>query len=213
MNQEETLQKLLLQKYQRQKQLNEQFKDLEKLELDLSAQKFGRFFGTSYLVTKRLITLIIGVLITALGLLLLIQPDLIITDSIVNELVDDVAKEQMEMADELIQDAHEEVYEDRQLHLYEFRALMNPILNYELEEDLHFLIHAFGYTFFIIGLIILYVSRLTQKMKIRNGRITQAQDLTKLVIHKLKAYIEEDEKELVILQNLANSGSHSQNQA
>ncbi len=203
MTQPGNLQELLLEKYQRQKRLNEKLQELEDLKIDLSADQFGRFFGNTYLVTKRMITLIAGIVITALALLLLIQPDLIITDSLMNEMVEEESLERMKLADEQIEMVWKAVYNDDQLYRDEFKAQVEPILNFEIEEDFQFGIHFIGYILLILGLIVLYISRLTRKMWTRNGRIGQAQLVTKDLIEEFKRYMQEDEKELNTLQEMA----------
>lgn len=204
MEQSDIIQRLLLQKHQRQNRLNKQFKELEELELELSGQQFGRFFGTSYLVTKRLITLILGLIITAIALLFLIQPDLIFEDTFMSEVIQEEADERMKLADEQIEKAWKAAYTDGPLQRRVFAAQMEPILNFGLKDDFDFAIHFWGYAQLIIGIIILYVSRLTRKMWVRNNRITHAQGLTKELIDELKTYIQEDEEELATLQGMVN---------
>lgn len=201
MNQEEIIRDLLLQKYQRQKRLNEQFKDLEELEIELSIERFGRFFGTSYLVTKRVFTLLIGIGLCLLALVLLIQPDLIFNDTTMDELVKDSREDYLTSFTQTVTEAWVNLNAG-ELRQDGFIQMIEAIIDQAIKKDLESSIKVLGYLLLVLGLIIIYVSRLTKKMRIRNSRISRAQNLTKELIKEFKDYIEEDEKELTALQEM-----------
>ena len=57
---------------------------------------------------------------------------------------------------------------------------------------------------FIIGLILLYIARLTKKIQERNTKISDAEKLTQAVIKDYVLTIDEEDKELQILREYLN---------
>jgi hypothetical protein len=78
MTQLETLATLLSKKIERQTLLKEKSKELDDLDLDLFASKFSRFFGSTYLIVKRVLTLVVGVLLIFIASLLYFAPSVVL---------------------------------------------------------------------------------------------------------------------------------------
>lgn len=210
-NYSQIIQQILLQKYQRQKKLSDLFQDLENEEINITGEKIGRMFGTTYLVTKRMITLVIGLILSLLALILLIQPDIVFNDKVVDEIIAEANEEDLQLREDQIEDAWKIVYSDR-LNRRAFSRLILDIIQSTYREDFLFTIHILGYLLLILGLITLYISRLTRKMWKRNNRISKAQRLTQDLIEEFKIYIKEDEGELATLENLVMDNPDTEDQ-
>lgn len=167
MNNSERLKEILRQKSERFILLQEKSKQLKDLSTDLSVMKFGRFFGTSYLVIKRILALIIGVALLLGALLLLVYDDALKAKIIGN-------------------------YEEDYIRV-EFVTL---------EKIFENIIKASAGLFILLGLVLLYISRLTRKMTIRNRRISRAETLTQEIIASFQEVIREEQREMESLRNI-----------
>ena len=162
MTTKDLLQKLLKDKTIRQAHLNTMSKQLEELDLDLLGSRIGRWFGSTYLVSKRVFTLIFGWACIFIGLFCIFFPELVT-----------------------------EYEEFKKMNLIE-------------PEALKIIIRLVATLLFFIGLIVLYISRLTNKMRIRNNKISEAQTLAQSIIINFQEEIKNSELDLQVLRGIVN---------
>lgn len=80
MNQKEALQQLLNEKVMRQAELNEIKRQIDYLYKDIAASKMGRWFNSTYLLVKYLLSLILGVTLIVISIILLLYTDAFLSD-------------------------------------------------------------------------------------------------------------------------------------
>lgn len=162
MTTKDLLQKLLTDKTARQARLNLMSEQLQELDIDLAGSKIGRWFGSTYLWTKRIVSLIFGWGFLIIALLCIFFPELITETK-------------------------------------EFKEL-----NIAAEQVGKVLIRI-GFTLlFFLGLFLLYISRLTHKMRIRNLKISEAQTLAQSIIVNFQEEIKSSELDVQIIREIVN---------
>ena len=198
------LQKFIEEKSNRQIILKERMNRLDSLDEQLSSSKIGRWFGSAYLSTKRFITLTLGIILILGSVLFFFFPQIIVKDEAVkNEIIQDY-KENFAL----------ETGSSLQVKIKENSANSNVIL---LEQNLDTSIgnaiknndknkfQFMAILVFVMGIILLYIARLTKKIQLRNTKISDAEKLTHSVIKDYSVTIEEEDKELQVLREYLNT--------
>jgi heme/copper-type cytochrome/quinol oxidase subunit 3 len=162
MTTKDLLQKLLIDKTSRQVRLNTISQQLEELDLNLFGSKIGRWFGSTYLTTKRIITLLLGLAFVGLSLALIFYPEV----------------------------------------LFEIKAL--KIKRKVDNENFYLSMRVIATLLLILGSFFLYISRLTQKMRSKNRKISEAQSLTRSIILDFQEEIRNSELEAQIIRGIVN---------
>jgi len=210
MNQNE-LNDFIIRKTERQTILRERKKILEEIDSDLFASKFSRSFRNLYYFLKRLVLIILAVVLLGGGLYFYVNPEFIFSDEeIKKELIADVSGVYEEFAGETLKDAVYEVVISNDAN--KFNVFVNELqrsLEKTAEEDILFTIQFFGIVFLLLGLSLLYISRLTKKIKQRNKLISKADTLTQDVLRDYQLTIDEEEKELQMMKDLVQNRTAS----
>ncbi len=191
-------------KEQRQALLNERKEQLELLDLDLFGSKFGRFFGTSYLWIKRLLTLLIGVGLVLLALYLLIKPEVFLEDKdFKKEVIREYKKDFAEVFGMTVKDALNQLALEESPDFGKFIKKFDESIDRAIEGEIVKAIMSFSWLLLVLGFIILYISRMTRNTKRRNIKLSKAESLTQEIILDYMKTIEEEEKELALFKELA----------
>lgn len=181
----EILTDLLSKKVERQTILKQRSDDLYALDDSLAGARIGRWIGSSYHSIKRIVCLSLGILFVLAFLSLTLYPGL---------LADDPAIRSIMLKAEL-----QEVTE-----LTGMRVVADEISDHEafldklMDEHITFL----RYCLLTVGLFFIYLARMAKKVVARNRKISEAEKVTQEVIDIFQQTIEEEEKELVVLNEL-----------
>lgn len=201
------LQKFIEEKSNRQIILKERMNRLDSLDEQLSSSKIGRWFGSAYLSTKRFITLTLGIILILGSVLFFFFPQIIVKDEAVkNEIIQDY-KENFAI----------ETGSALQVKINEIASTSNKskstLLIQNLDKSIGDSIKSndknkfqfMAILVFVMGIILLYIARLTKKIQLRNTKISDAEKLTHSIIKDYSVTIEEEDKELQVLREYLNT--------
>ena len=201
------LQKFIEEKSNRQIVLKERMSRLDSLDEQLSSSKIGRWLGSAYLTTKRFITLVLGIILILGSVLFFFFPQIIVKDEAVkNEIILDY---KTNFSQETGTSLHAKIEE-----ISNNSANSNSILLVQnIDKSIADSIQSNDKNKFqfmailglILGIILLYIARLTKKIQLRNTKISEAEKLTHSVIKDYTITIEEEDKELQILREYLNT--------
>lgn len=201
------LQKFIEEKSNRQIVLKERMNLLNALDDELSSSKIGRWFGSAYLSTKRFITLTLGIILILGSVLFFFFPQIIVKDEAVkNEIIQDY---KTNFSQETGSSLHAKIEE-----ISNNSANSNSILLVQnIDKSIADSIQSNDKNKFqfmailglILGIILLYIARLTKKIKLRNTKISEAEHLTQAIIKDYSLTIEEEDKELQVLRAYLNT--------
>jgi len=201
------LQKFIEEKSNRQIVLKERMNLLNALDDELSSSKIGRWFGSAYLSTKRFITLTLGIILILGSVLFFFFPQIIVKDEAVkNEIILDY---KTNFSQETGSSLHAKIEE-----ISNNSANSNSILLVQnIDKSIADSIQSNDKNKFqfmailglILGIILLYIARLTKKIKLRNTKISEAEHLTQAIIKDYSLTIEEEDKELQVLRAYLNT--------
>lgn len=203
----EDLNQVITNKVGRQSVLNERKKELENLDIDLSVSKFSRSFRTFYYFLKRLILIPASILLI-LGSLFVFFSAQEILDSTKykDELINSYKSSYVELAGKTF---NESVYgllrSNNRIDVDNFVNELDKSIEKTAEEDIIFTFKFLAIGIILLGITLLYVSRLTKKLKKRNSLISKADTITQDIIKYYKLTIEEEEKELAALIAIRNN--------
>ncbi len=206
----EKMNSFIQKKQERQTILRERKNTLEVLDQEIFNAKFGRGFGTTYFFIKRFITLLIGIILILFALFVLISPEVLIENQdFKQELINDYKNDYIEIAGETLGDAL------IQLSSTNSNANRTDIINTldksfekSIEKEIILGFQYLAVLILIIGIISLYISRLTKKIRIRNSKISKAESLTQKIINDYKHTINEEEQELELFKEIINETSN-----
>ncbi len=200
------LQKFIEEKSNRQIVLKERMNLLTALDNELSSSKIGRWFGSAYLVTKRFVTLTVGIILILGSILFFFFPQIIVKDEAVkNEIIQDYKTYFSQETGTSLQVKIEEISKNssdsNSILLVQNidKSIADSIQNNDKNKFQFMAILGI-----ILGIVLLYIARLTKKIKLRNTKISEAETLTQAVIEDYKLTIEEEDKELQILREYLN---------
>jgi hypothetical protein len=210
MEQNKTLREFLKQKIERQAILKEKAAMLEEIDLELFSSKFGRWFGSTYLGIKRLILLLLGLAIIVISFAFLFFPEIVLSNHELRaEMIQDSRDYYSEMAGQTLDEAIVLLARSgSELTTEQVIEQLDIAYTKSLEEELIFSVQFFAVLLLLLAITLLYISRLTRKMRSRNRKITQAETLSQDIIFLFQESISYGEKDLELLQRFM-SGSES----
>ncbi len=198
------LNKLIKKKRERNLYLNTQIKYLDKVEQELSKTKLKRFFSTSYLVVKRFILLLVSLFLIFVGLFVIIDTSWVYENTNIDEyLTKDIQKEYQKMAGKTLEKSLYDlsVNEPNLTSESVFRSIANGF-NKTIEDEVYNVIIGLSVLLIIIGFLLLYIARLTKKIRLRNKQISLAEEKIENVLCELKNIISSEEDELKDLEDI-----------
>jgi predicted PurR-regulated permease PerM len=204
MNQSNTFNTFLEGKIKRQRDLKATVNQLDELDLDLLSSRFERWFGTSYLRLKRILTLVIGYGLIILAFFLLLFPEEILGEQTKAELIQDYRKDYVQMVGKTLNQTLIQLESnDNGLSVEEVIKQLDLSINTTIQKEISNAVRLTASLILILAFIILYVSRLTKKMRIRNSKISNSQMQSIELIKMFKDTVEENAKEISQLQEIA----------
>ncbi|MFT5892217.1 MAG: hypothetical protein ACI9Y7_002327 [Dokdonia sp.] len=206
MNNLDTLNDLLGKKIKRQTILLQKSKELEKVHLTISGSKKGRWFGSSYLLIKRILSIFIGIGLITIALLFILFPEIILKNQELHDgLMSDAKKHYLEVTGETIAQTLIKITSNNDDGNYTTTDMLKNIeegMEQSLEKEIVRSIHFLAGLMIMLAFVFLYISRTARKMKVRNHKISQAETVTQEIIQNFRKNINEEEQELVILQEM-----------
>lgn len=198
------LKELLLKKIQRQTLLQEKGRQLEDLDLDLSYSKSSRWLGSSYLRVKRFLLTLISIGLIFLSLLLITVPEILMEDE---EFRDSMIQSSREYYQDMFGKSLGEAFiqytlEDSRRRPEDFFDQLSESLDDSFVNEAIAEFRFIGVLIILMALILLYIGRLTKKMRIRNTKISENQAITQEVIIMFREAIAEEEEELIWMQEI-----------
>lgn len=200
------LKTLINTKAERNQHLNIQIKYLELLEQELSKTKLKRLFSTSYLVVKRFILIAISLLLIIVGLLTYVNIDWLYENTKIDEyLIEETQKQYEELANNTLKESLFNL--SKADSKYTSNTIFESIIkgfNKTIENEVDSMIIALSILSIIIGFLLLYLARLTKKIRIRNKQISKAEGKIEKVLVEFKDIINSEENELKNLEDIYN---------
>jgi len=201
------LQKFIEEKSNRQVVLKERMHLLNTLNKELSSSKIGKWFGSAYLTTKRFITLVLGILLILGAILFFFFPQLFfknenVKNEIIQEYKSNFIQESGATLEVKIHDVSSNYSKTEAVALVE--KLDKSIVS-SVESDIKNKFQFMAILILILGIILLYIAHLIKKIKSRNTKISDAENLTQSIIKDYSLTIEEEDKELQILREYLNT--------
>ena len=196
MDQEE-LESFLKAKVSRQATLRERKKQLEELNLSLSGSKLGRFFGTAYFYVKRFIILVLAISMIALAFFLVLMPEVVLQEEEFKKEMIEAYKQDyfknysITFADALVKLSQSGSSYEANKVAEALEMSINRIILDEITESFRIL----GGVVAVLGLIFLYISRITNQTRRRNKQLSEAETFSQRIIQDYRATIDEEEKE------------------
>ena len=200
------LQQFIEEKSNRQIVLKERMNLIKSLDEQLSSSKIGRWFGSAYLSTKRFVTLILGIILIIASILFFFFPQIIVKEEAVkNDIIEDYKTYFMQEVGSTLQakieeNSNDSVNANSILLVQNIDKSIGESIKSKDKNKFQFI----AILIFIIGLILLYIARLTKKIQERNTKISDAEKLTQAVIKDYVLTIDEEDKELQILREYLN---------
>lgn len=202
----ETLHELLGKKIERQTILSQKSKELENLHTVISGSKKGRWFGSSYLLVKRTLSIFIGVALIVIALFFILFPEIILENEEIREdLINDARRHYIETTGETFAQTLIQATSDDRDFDYSTATILENIekgMEKALEQEIIDAIQFIAVLLLILAFVFLYIARMTRKMKTRNQKISRSETLTQEIINNFRATIQEEEQELIILQDM-----------
>lgn len=198
------LKALINRKRERNNKLNVQIKYLEIVEQELSKTKFKRFFSTSYLIIKRFILITVAAFLMILGLYTYFNPEWIYDNTNIDEIL--IADTQM-----YYKAAAGETLKESLLNLSvsNTRITPNSVLdsieygfNTTIQKEVHNMILGSSLLSIFIGVLLLYLSRLTRKIRLRNKQLSLAEEKIKKILTEFKNITNSENNELRDLEDI-----------
>jgi predicted PurR-regulated permease PerM len=201
------LQKFIEEKSNRQFILKERMELLKTLNEDLSSSKIGRWFGSAYLASKRFLLLFVGIILVLGSVLFFFFPQIIVRDQTVKNDILQVYKTNFTQENGgSLQDKIKEIsknYSDSKS--IALAQKIDKSIEDSIQNNAKNKFQFMAILVFIIGIIMFYMANQTQKIKSRNTKILEAEDLTKTIIKDYSLTIKEEDKELQILREYLNT--------
>lgn len=187
---------------------------LETIDDSIMGSRIGRFFGSTYLRLKWLILFVVGCSLVLIGGALFFHlATLDQYDEIARPLREDLKHELNKVVGTTMYEAIGEPDGTRFSNVDVLIQKMNQATEAVVNEEYLLVVSGFGFFAALLGIILLYIARLTRKMRIRNRKITRAemdiQDLIAQVKEQLNIESEELERLREIIDPPASSASTS----
>lgn len=201
------LQKFIEEKSNRQIVLKERMNLLNALEEDLSSSKIGRWFGSAFLVTKRFVILILGIILIVSSMLFFLFPSMFFREeNMKNEIIQEYktyfSQETGASLDLKIEEVSKNYSKTNAITLIND---LDQSITLSVENDHKNKFQFMAILGIFLGIFLLYIARLTKKINLKNTKISEAEIQTKKLIKEFSNTIEEENKELRVLREYLNT--------
>lgn len=207
MENRQLLEQLVHQKIERQAELRSLKRNLEELDADLVGSKFGRFFGTSYWVVKRWLTLILGLVLLISGCVFWIAPEIIYNEDeqLYKEMYGIYESAILEqMGDDIVKFADAVVQKDN-LSMESLSDALDETMRGHITDRMKSDLSAGGFIIVLLAIFLLYMSRQAKHVRRSNSQLSETETLTQEMTRSFQQVIDNEEKELEKLKQLLRS--------
>lgn len=200
------LKKLIESKKERNRHLEVQYKYLSLLEEELAKTRIRRFFGTSYLIIKRFLLILSSCILIIGGVIMYLNPSLVSEFTQIDEyLIEETQKLYHEKAGETLSESIIKFSKtESQLSLDTILKSLNFGIQKTILKEVTQIITDLLITLIILGVLLLYISRQTKKIRIRNKQISNAEEKIEKVLTEFRTIIASEENELQNLEDIYN---------
>ncbi|MGG8497664.1 hypothetical protein ACQY1Q_14740 [Tenacibaculum sp. TC6] len=192
-------------KRERNQQLITQIKFLELVEKELSKTKLKRFFSTTYLIIKRYTLILLSLLLIFTGLLIYTNTQWVYNHTEIDEyLVKNIHNKYKEIASKAFVETLDNLKNTSKVtptSLFE-SALIGIGIDNVFEDEVYKVIISISIVSIIIGVLLLYISRLTKKIRIRNKQISESENKIELILKEFKNILNSEKEELTKLEEI-----------
>lgn len=201
------LQEYIDKKVVRIAKLESRKEDLTNFSDELWGQKFIRFFNSTYYFFKRLAFLLVGITCIFLFISMVMVPELFLEEGEVREsLIEEAKQEYFEEVGVILGGTFKDALfrtrsgamTDREFAQSLEKGLEGLIVN-QYKEAIAFM----GFLLLLLGLVLLYLSRQTAKIRRRNKLLSQKESEIQMIIAEFSETIEEQRNELSLLREIA----------
>lgn len=192
-------------KRERNQQLITQIKFLELVEKELSKTKLKRFFSTTYLIIKRYTLILLSSLLIFTGLLIYTNTQWVYNHTEIDEyLVKNIHNKYKDIASKAFVETLDNLKNTSKVtptSLFE-SALIGIGIDNVFEDEVYKVIISISIVSIIIGLLLLYISRLTKKIRIQNKQISESENKIELILKEFKNILNSEKEELTKLEEI-----------
>ena len=192
-------------KRERNQQLITQIKFLELVEKELSKTKLKRFFSTTYLIIKRYTLILLSSLLIFTGLLIYTNTQWVYNHTKIGEyLVKNIHNKYKDIASKAFVETLDNLKNTSKVtptSLFE-SALIGIGIDNVFEDEVYKVIISISIVSIIIGLLLLYISRLTKKIRIQNKQISESENKIELILKEFKNILNSEKEELTKLEEI-----------
>ena len=210
------IQSLINAKEKRQFILEERKKKIEEIEENLNITFWGTTFKGFYYLLKRGILLLLAVMLIVSSLLIFFNSEIINPNKFKQELINDIGNsnynENNKTWKSIYRNTAIEIFENRNWDATQIERTLQKNIEkeYQLiaENQYNEFRAAIVILFLILAAFILYISRLTKKLKERNDLILESDDLAQQIIDDYNKTLQEERDELQSLKKAYLGSSH-----
>jgi hypothetical protein len=191
-------------KKERYKRLLSKKNELEKQNERFKKTGFKKHLKTFIYYFKKTFTIIFALVLFAVSVMLFIAPEMIIAHEDFNEeLMEAFKEEYLKEAGKTLSEAVVEVAQEG--FIYEEDAIWESFdlaLEKMIMEDIRESLKWFSGLFLLFAILVLFSTRLNKKLRKCNLRLNDTENITKTTINDYFALIEEEAKELKLLEGI-----------
>lgn len=195
---------LLSFKQEKLTKLKKSKEDVESKYNKFKRSKVTSSISTGYLLFKRFLLLIIGILLLMLGVLLFAVPEITLADESFKEEVLESYKEEFtaQVGVGLLESIYILSNEYSESGANDLIEALELSIDKLIEKEILETIRLFSIIIVLSALIILYISRLSKKMKAKYTQLKNADSLAQTAVNELTEIIDSQQKELDLMKQL-----------
>jgi hypothetical protein len=195
---------LLSFKQEKLTKLKKSKEDVESKYNKFKQSKVTSSISTGYLLIKRFLLLIIGILLLMLGVLLFAVPEITLADESFKEEVLESYKEEFtaQVGVGLLESIYILSNEYSESGANDLIEALELSIDKLIEKEISETIRLFSIIIVLSALIILYISRLSKKMKVKYTQLKNADSLAQTAVNELTEIIDSQQKELDLMKQL-----------
>jgi len=211
------IQSLINAKEKRQFILEDRKKKIEQIEENLNISFWGKTFKSFYYFLKRIFLLIISIFLITLSLFVFFNSETIIPNHFKQEMINDIGEENLNNSNKtwnsIYQNTAIEIFENKNdwdVNQIELTLQKNIKEEYQkvAEKQYDQFRKIIGFLALILAGFVLYISRLTKKLKERNDLILQSDELAQQIIDDYNKTLDEEKEELRLLKKAYFNATH-----
>jgi hypothetical protein len=195
---------LLSFKQEKLTKLKKSKEDVESKYNKFKRSKVTSSISTGYLLFRRFLLLIIGILLLMLGVLLFAVPEITLADESFKEEVLESYKEEFtaQVGVGLLESIYILSNEYSESGANDLIEALELSIDKLIEKEILETIRLFSIIIVLSALIILYISRLSKKMKAKYTQLKNADSLAQTAVNELTEIIDSQQKELDLMKQL-----------